>query len=101
MVTPYTMGFLRDNNPRVHNQALQDWCEIDIQGHVSVAYDRKSTFSTYVHKCDPFAFLFKRRRIDFCLYFSYNSHHLERIACFLYSFGRPKNQLPGCLPVRE
>ncbi|KAG0282854.1 hypothetical protein BGZ96_012788 [Linnemannia gamsii] len=28
-----------NNNPRVHNQVLQDWCGIDIQGHVSVAYD--------------------------------------------------------------
>ncbi|KAF9931159.1 hypothetical protein FBU30_010695 [Linnemannia zychae] len=39
MVTPYTLGFLRDNNPRVHNQVLQDWCPFSNPEHVTIAYD--------------------------------------------------------------
>ncbi|KAG0381170.1 hypothetical protein BGX24_008074 [Mortierella sp. AD032] len=39
MVTPYTNGFLRDNNPLVHNQVVQDWCILSNPGHIIVAVD--------------------------------------------------------------
>lgn len=55
MVTPYTMGFLRDNNNRVHNVAIQDnWCGVDLQGHVSVAYDRNYPLCWFVPICPSF-----------------------------------------------
>ncbi|KAF9540380.1 hypothetical protein EC957_004373 [Mortierella hygrophila] len=34
IVTPYTNGKLRDNNPLVHNVVLQDLCSLDLSGHV-------------------------------------------------------------------
>ncbi|KAF9570780.1 hypothetical protein EC968_001380 [Mortierella alpina] len=34
VVTPYMNGFLRDDNPNVRNQVLQDWCSYDISEHV-------------------------------------------------------------------
>ncbi|KAF9984514.1 hypothetical protein BGZ65_000231 [Modicella reniformis] len=33
IVTPYKTGFLRDNNPKVRNQVLQDWCPLDLSEH--------------------------------------------------------------------
>ncbi|KAG0378925.1 hypothetical protein BGX24_002364 [Mortierella sp. AD032] len=38
-VTPYTSGFLRDNNPNVRNQVLQDLCALDISEHALQAVD--------------------------------------------------------------
>ncbi|KAF9139425.1 hypothetical protein BGX30_007993 [Mortierella sp. GBA39] len=34
VVTPYTNGKLRDNNPLVHNVVLQDLCSLDLSDHV-------------------------------------------------------------------
>ncbi|KAG0217958.1 hypothetical protein BGX33_008989 [Mortierella sp. NVP41] len=34
VVTPYTNGFIRDNNPNVHNVVLQDLCPFDRAGHI-------------------------------------------------------------------
>ncbi|GJJ68436.1 triacylglycerol lipase [Entomortierella parvispora] len=34
IVTPYTSGFLKDKNPLVHNQLLQDWCPFDVSDHL-------------------------------------------------------------------
>ncbi|KAG0360404.1 hypothetical protein BGZ54_009566 [Gamsiella multidivaricata] len=39
IVTPYTTGFLRDDNPNVHNQVLQNWCSADISEHLAQAID--------------------------------------------------------------
>ncbi|KAF8936515.1 secreted lipase [Dissophora ornata] len=39
IVTPYTTGFLRDNNPNVKNQVLQDWCPFDKSGHILQMFD--------------------------------------------------------------
>ncbi|KAF9097573.1 hypothetical protein BGX29_008489 [Mortierella sp. GBA35] len=33
VVTPYTNGFLRDNNPKVKNVVLQDLCSLDVSEH--------------------------------------------------------------------
>ncbi|KAG0217796.1 hypothetical protein BGX33_009500 [Mortierella sp. NVP41] len=38
-VTPYTNGFLRDKNPRVRNQVLQDWCQEDMSEHTLLAFN--------------------------------------------------------------
>ncbi|KAF9283416.1 hypothetical protein BGZ68_005366 [Mortierella alpina] len=40
-VSPYTNGFLRDNNPNVRNQILQNWCPFDVSEHILQAFDRK------------------------------------------------------------
>lgn len=42
LVTPYTSGFLRDNNPLVENVTLQDLCPVDLSGHIALCLDRKS-----------------------------------------------------------
>lgn len=43
LVTPYTAGFLRDNNnPLVENVTLQDLCPVDLSGHIALCLDRKS-----------------------------------------------------------
>ena len=39
IVTPYTTGILKDTNPLVHNQVLQDWCAFDLSEHVFLAVD--------------------------------------------------------------
>ena len=39
IVIPYTSGFLRDHNPLVHNQILQDWCSSDTSGHFAMVQD--------------------------------------------------------------
>ncbi|KAI8599368.1 secreted lipase [Dissophora ornata] len=39
IVTPYTTGFLRDNNPNVKNQVLQDWCSLDYSEHILQMFD--------------------------------------------------------------
>ncbi|KAF9924394.1 hypothetical protein BGZ67_009279 [Mortierella alpina] len=41
IVTPYTNGFLKDKNPNVRNQILQDWCATDLSEHIFQAFDRK------------------------------------------------------------
>ncbi|KAF9909042.1 hypothetical protein EC991_009103 [Linnemannia zychae] len=41
VVTPYTNGWLRDNNPRVKNQLLQEWCVWDRSEHLLQAVDGK------------------------------------------------------------
>ncbi|KAF9952332.1 hypothetical protein BGZ72_006361 [Mortierella alpina] len=40
-VKPYTNGFLLDKNPKVQNVVLQDWCALDLSGHLLIAFDRK------------------------------------------------------------
>ncbi|KAF9365472.1 hypothetical protein BGX34_009901 [Mortierella sp. NVP85] len=39
LVTPYKSGFLRDNNPKVRNHVLQDWCSYDLAEHLIQATD--------------------------------------------------------------
>ncbi|KAG0045502.1 hypothetical protein BGZ83_009307 [Gryganskiella cystojenkinii] len=39
LVSPYTSGFLKDENPKVHNQVLQDWCSFDLAEHFIQAVD--------------------------------------------------------------
>ncbi|KAG0241974.1 Alpha/Beta hydrolase protein [Mortierella sp. GBAus27b] len=39
IVTPYKTGFLRDNNPKVQNRVIQDWCSLDISEHVALMLD--------------------------------------------------------------
>ncbi|KAF9383533.1 hypothetical protein CPC16_008879 [Podila verticillata] len=39
LVTPYTSGFLRDNNPLVENVTLQDLCSVDLSGHIALCLD--------------------------------------------------------------
>ena len=39
IVTPYTTGILKDTNPLVHNQVLQDRCAFDLSEHVFLAVD--------------------------------------------------------------
>ncbi|KAF9945365.1 hypothetical protein BGZ72_001443 [Mortierella alpina] len=49
MVAPPSNGFLRDNNPNVKNQWLQDWCPLSVVGHItfmtsSVAFNGINAF---------------------------------------------------------
>ncbi|KAG0272246.1 hypothetical protein BGZ95_012008 [Linnemannia exigua] len=39
VVTPYTNGFLRDNNPLVKNVVLQDLCPLDLSEHAAQMLD--------------------------------------------------------------
>ncbi|KAF9321870.1 hypothetical protein BG003_010126 [Podila horticola] len=39
LVTPYTAGFLRGNNPLVENVTLQDLCPVDLSGHIALCLD--------------------------------------------------------------
>ncbi|KAF9324746.1 hypothetical protein BG006_000269 [Podila minutissima] len=39
---PYQNGWLKDKNPNVKNQQVQDWCAADLVGHIAQATDRKS-----------------------------------------------------------
>ncbi|KAI9232090.1 MAG: Alpha/Beta hydrolase protein [Podila humilis] len=39
LVTPYQSGWLKDNNPNVKNQLVQDWCALDFVGHIAQATD--------------------------------------------------------------
>ncbi|KAG0237997.1 hypothetical protein BGW41_008262 [Actinomortierella wolfii] len=39
VVTPYTNGRLRDNNPKAKTFTLQDWCPLDLNGHVLMMQD--------------------------------------------------------------
>ncbi|KAG0035764.1 hypothetical protein BGZ81_000057 [Podila clonocystis] len=39
LVTPYQNGWLKDNNPNVKNQLVQDWCAADLVGHIAQATD--------------------------------------------------------------
>ncbi|KAF9392531.1 hypothetical protein CPB97_000613 [Podila verticillata] len=36
---PYQSGWLKDNNPNVKNQLVQDWCALDFVGHIAQATD--------------------------------------------------------------
>ncbi|KAF9933783.1 hypothetical protein BGZ67_004154 [Mortierella alpina] len=38
IMKPYRTGFLRDENPKVRNQVLQDWCSHDISPHLLQAF---------------------------------------------------------------
>ncbi|KAF9273347.1 hypothetical protein BGZ68_001590 [Mortierella alpina] len=38
IVIPYTNGFLKDENPNVRNQVLQDWCSRDVSPHLLQAF---------------------------------------------------------------
>ncbi|KAF9319729.1 hypothetical protein BG003_008377 [Podila horticola] len=39
LVTPYQNGWLKDSNPNVKNQLVQDWCAADLVGHIAQAFD--------------------------------------------------------------
>lgn len=109
MVTPYTMGFLRDNNDRVHNVAIQDnWCGVDLQRHVSVAYDRKNPL-LWAGPTYPSIFFEENEYIQDCvadrsrMYDIYvllhNSHRLEWYSRVFHTLGRSDHQLFGRLQL--
>ncbi|KAF9975250.1 hypothetical protein BGZ73_001186 [Actinomortierella ambigua] len=39
VVTPYTNGKLRDNNPKAKSFVLQEWCPLDLNGHLLMVND--------------------------------------------------------------
>ena len=60
IVTPYTTGYLLDDNPNVQNKLLQNWCSLDYSEHVLQMFDRKSYIllpspqTSYMFCCSSF-----------------------------------------------